>query len=192
MRTLVFAALLVLAQSSEGIIQVTVRDQDNRQLIPAVRVTVTLVRTQQTQPSTFTTASFTDTSGFTEFKNLSDGVYDVRIEREGYTTGLNSDRTSVFIREGSQRLNLELNLRRMVTITGRVLKSDGNPLAKAHVSPLLMTYRDGRRVLNRVGSVTATGRVNAEIYTNDKWEYSFEALPPGEYYPARGQCWIWG
>jgi hypothetical protein len=144
-------------------------------------VTISLVPTQPTQPPSFTRSSFTDTSGFIEFKNLVDGVYNVRVEREGYTPAQNSDRTSVFLRQGSQRFTLEMQMRRKIDISGRVLKTDGSPLAKAHVSPMLLDYSNGRRTFIRVSLTIAGGR-SPDVYTDDKGEFRFEGLPAGAYY----------
>jgi len=174
MLTWVIAALLALPQVNDGAIEVTVRNPDTRQEIPAVRVTVTLDPTQPTHPPSFAVSSFTDGKGLAEFESLVYGVYTVRVEGEGYSPGLG---LSVFVRDSAPRQEIELHLSRALALSGRVLEADGTPRVNAHVVGLLLGYDNGRRALIR-----STIPGGSETDTNERGEFRIAGLQPGEYY----------
>ncbi len=73
---------------------------------------------------------------------------------------------------GDAKTGVQLAMAPPASITGRIFDRDGDPIANAQVQALRSFYRNGRRALTIVQSVT----------TNDLGEYRLFWLAPGAYY----------
>ena len=79
---------------------------------------------------------------------------------------------AVAIADNQQVQDIRLVMPPTGSISGRVLDSDGEPMAHARVNVMEPFYQDGRRRLYTLNVVQ----------TNDLGEFSLFWLPPGEYY----------
>jgi hypothetical protein len=169
-RTLLLALLLAMTspQDRDGVIEVTVRDPVTREAIPAARVTVTL---GPSYPAYIVTPVFTDVRGNAVFRNLPYGVYSIGVAKDGYGVSAGG---SVFVRDNATNQKIDVELRRNVTLTGRVLNANGTPIVGARIALMSVVYRLGLRTL--------TEGASRMIKTDDTGAYRFSGLPPGEYY----------
>jgi protocatechuate 3,4-dioxygenase beta subunit len=120
----------------------------------------------------------TDGSGKFSFEGLPAGKYDLRANKPGLGTatyGANSVRELgdvLTLADGETHSDVKLRFLRSGAISGRVIDPDGDPLIGVNVSILRSGRNLGERVLvNHQGTST-----------NDRGEYKFTGLDPGEYY----------
>lgn len=109
--------------------------------------------------------STTSASGVFTFRDLEPGVYQIIVERTGYVIAPESQRKTVTVKAGETVSDFKLTMLRAGVISGRVLDTDGEPLALAsiQVSP------------QRKGARGKTG------VTNDLGEYRVFDVVPGKY-----------
>jgi hypothetical protein len=183
MRTWLFAALLGLPgqlpltpqQSNDGVIEVTVRDAVTKAPVPGARVRFVTYRTPPPNVVTDVTA---DENGRAVFKDLALGNYSVDAQREGYVQNVLAmlSPASLTLTETRRKIEFEVLLTRGAIVKGRVLGSDGNPVAKADVSLRALTWVLGRRGVSPLAVGQTAG------VTDDRGEYSIGSLPTGEYF----------
>src|SRR5262245_27891079 len=128
---------------------------------------------------------FSDAAGRFSFKDLEPGRYYLSAKRDGYVDpligGYSGSPVSriIVIERGKQPPFEELAMVRAGSISGRILDSAGQPVARASVDANQLWYPNGRPSWN---SGTSTN-------TNDLGEYRLYGLLPGEYFvgvtPAR-------
>jgi hypothetical protein len=90
----------------------------------------------------------------------------------------------VQVSPGDRIKDLELRMARPASISGRVLTAEGQPIVGNAGSVTLMRYSygtDGERALNWVPGITYGGAGSFQRM-NDKGEFRFYDLPPGDYY----------
>jgi hypothetical protein len=144
----------------------------------AVRKAVVTLTWQGTPRSWATTR--TDGSGRFRFEGLPAGKYDLRAVKTGIGTafyGGNSVRELgefVVLGDGENGEGITLKFIHSGSVAGRVLDADGDPL----VGIPLVLMRAGRNLGERV----LVNYRNAT--TNDRGEYRFTNLDPGQYYPV--------
>jgi hypothetical protein len=81
---------------------------------------------------------------------------------------------------GQQLSNVRIALWPAAQVSGRVLDRTGRPV-KAIVTAFKPWYMETWRILARTQDQSKTGVV-ARVETNDRGEYRFQGLPPGQYY----------
>ena len=79
---------------------------------------------------------------------------------------------AVSIADNQQIQDIRLMMPRTGSISGRVLDSDGEPMARARVQAMEAFYQNGQKRLYTLNVVQA----------NDQGEFSLYWLPPGDYY----------
>lgn len=112
----------------------------------------------------------TDSEGKFDFIGLPPGSYRLRAERQGF-----EDRFLPFaIRLGKDEklAGVEMRLRPMATIAGRVTDEDGEPVIRARVTIFKQTWRNGQRNWEQVNPVVAT---------NEHGDYRAANIAPGRY-----------
>ena len=180
MRKLILVALLMLtsAQTQNGTIEVTVRDINTRQPIPAVQATLTF---DPLNAPHYISTAFTDARGQASFKNLPYGLFELQLEHKGYALPTASSIWAVLRAEEPAHKH-DVYLNRVAEISGRVLDEDGNPIVDATVTAWSVSHRLGLRMLSpaSVQSRTLTGPWAAR--TNDRGEYRTPLYGDGEYY----------
>jgi hypothetical protein len=108
----------------------------------------------------------TDRDGRFVLKEIPEGQYRIRAERDGYTV------KSVELLQGKPIERVDFSLARDATIAGQLADPSGRALVGASVRAYRLTYEEGRRELKHVVGVT----------TNDRGEFRIFPLIPGEYY----------
>ncbi len=141
-----------------------------------VRKAIVTVTWQGTPRAWATTQ--TDGSGQFRVEGLPPGKYDLRANKQGLGSaiyGANSVRELgdlITLGDGETRGDLQLKFLRSASISGRVVEPDGDPVPSVSVSLMRSTRNLGERVL-----------VNyQQTNTNDRGEYRFTPVDPGEYY----------
>jgi hypothetical protein len=122
--------------------------------------------------------AITDRSGRFTLRDVPEGQYTVRVERDGYygrgSSVPQSSAAPVTVTAG-RVANVNVPMIRAATISGRLRDVDGLPLANATVQAFTVAYSNGLPAL----------RAAAYNKTNDRGEYSIFWLPPGEYIIAQ-------
>lgn len=166
------AAAQLPGASENALVQGTVLGSDTGQ--PLRRARVQLARLQgRGQPL----VSITGVDGRFTFPAVPPGTYRLLVDRNGYVRQeygqRNSQRgTPLTISPGQTIKDLEFRLIRGGVITGRVYDEEGEPVARAPVRIMRLSYERGRRGLIPTGNDS----------TNDLGEYRIFDLPPGRYY----------
>lgn len=142
---------------------------------PVRKATVTV--TWQGTPRAWATTQ-TDGSGRFSVEGLPAGKYDLRANKQGLGSaiyGANSVRELgdlITLGDGENRSDLLLKFLRPASISGRVVEPDGDPVTGVMVTLMRSSHNLGERVL-----------VNyQQTNTNDRGEYKFTPVDPGEYY----------
>lgn len=112
----------------------------------------------------------TDENGKFKFADLQDGDYTVYVAKTGYLHQT--------LRAAQNRV-IVARLRRVATVSGRVVDSDGNPLDNASVEIMTKTYI--------YGEVSLLGVSPGFARTDSNGLYRVSDLPPGRYY-IRASC----
>jgi hypothetical protein len=118
--------------------------------------------------------AITDRSGRFTFRDVPEGQYTVRVERDGYYgrgSTVPQTGTAPVTVSSRQPANVTVPMVRGATLSGRLRDIDGLPLANATVQAFAVAYSNGLPAL----------RAAASNKTNDRGEYSIFWLPPGEY-----------
>jgi hypothetical protein len=90
-------------------------------------------------------------------------------------------------RPGERTSNIELWMTRPATISGRLLDSTGNPIIGTAGSAMLYRYSydtSGSRQMAYIPGLTYPGAAGSFVRPDDRGEYRFYDVPPGEYYLA--------
>ncbi|MFN7920265.1 MAG: carboxypeptidase regulatory-like domain-containing protein [Bryobacteraceae bacterium] len=149
----------------------TVKDEQTDQ--PIGKASLLLYRVSGSQPY----SSSSDASGKFAFKGVEPGQYRMSVSRTGYARleyGASSgSRPGTTLRlEKSQALKgLDVKLTPHAVITGRVVDSDGEPVAWAQVQALRSSFRSGKKQWLPFGNAS----------TNDLGEYRMFGLSAGRY-----------
>jgi protocatechuate 3,4-dioxygenase beta subunit len=112
--------------------------------------------------------SITDSSGYFIFKNINSGNYFLSATRKGFTR----DSSSLSIDGSSASVNVNLRLMANGVLAGKVLDSDGDPMANAIVMAVSVEFSGRHRDL----------AIARRVYSNDLGEYRLYDLRPGRYY----------
>ena len=164
---------LVAQPAGRGVISGAVMDASSGD--PVRKAVVTL--TWQGTPRSWATTR-TDESGRFQFEGLPPGKYDLRATKAGDGTaiyGAESVRELgdfISLGDGETLAGLKLRVVHSASISGRVFDPEGDPVPGANVTLLRPGRNMGVRIL-----------VNYQtISTNDRGEYRFTGIDPGEYY----------
>ena len=167
MRVLV-ATLLMLTLQSTGRLDIVVRDANTREGVSGVPVTLTL--RVPNEPAGLSSTVFTDPRGLAIFSALGVGSYAIRLG-EGFQAQGGSLPAFVTVDAVTPR-QLEISVKRIATVSGRIVNRDGGPSADANVALLSMAYVDGRQALRILRNATSA---------NDG-SFRFIEIPSGDYY----------
>jgi hypothetical protein len=164
---------MALAQPpGSGVISGSVLEASNND--PVRKAIVTL--TWQGAPRSWAT-SRTDNSGQFKFEGLPPGKYDLRAAKPGVGTaiyGATSVRELselITLEDGETRAGVKLRFLHSAIISGRVLDPHGDPAIHIAVTLLTPGRNLGERVLVYYRGAT----------TNDRGEYRFDDVAPGQY-----------
>lgn len=142
---------------------------------PIARARVLLSRPDKS----YSRVTMTDADGRYEIAELEDfDNYMLSASKTGYAARVWGEQplpaapTPIKLTAGQVLENVDVALAGHLSISGRILDSDGTPFGGAVVSALRSVLMDGRRELIPV----------AEIITNDKGEYRLFGLPAGLYF----------
>ena len=135
---LAFAAL-VLGQTT-GSVEGTVVDRVTGAGIPGASITF-YIRTQ----AVFAEAT-TDASGEFRIFSMKPGSYEVRFEKEGYRFGNKIPAQPYIVGETPSPVRIRLEMTRMVTLSGRVVDPDGNPMSQGEVNSSTATPCQSKRM----------------------------------------------
>jgi hypothetical protein len=173
-----FFAMAFAQPPGSGVISGSVIEGSNREVSnnePVRKAIVTL--TWQGAPRSWAT-SRTDSSGQFKFDGLPPGKYDLRAVKAGAGTaiyGATSVRELgelITLEDGEIRAGVKLRFLRSATISGRVLDPHGDPATNIRVTLLIPGRNLGERVLVRYRDGS----------TNDRGDYRFDDVAPGQYY----------
>jgi hypothetical protein len=139
---------------------------------PVPKAIVILRRSQDAGIGTRTSAS-----GAFTLVDLEPGTYQIKVERAGFVSAPENKGKTVTVKAAENTSDLKLILLRTGAISGRVLDTDGEPLARASIQ--LLPLRKG-------------GPGGSFATTDDRGEYRVFDIAPGKYkvmanYQARGQ-----
>jgi hypothetical protein len=148
---LTFAALI--AGQTTGSVEGTVVDRVTGVEIPGASVTF-YIRTQ----AVFAEAT-SDASGDFRIFGMKPGSYEVRFEKEGYRFGNTIPAQPYNVGQTPTPVSIRLEMTRLVSLSGRVVNPDGNPMSQGEV----------RLVDRNVVPVAADGT------------FTFKDLEPGSY-----------
>jgi hypothetical protein len=170
-----FSSLQTSVQTGDGVVRVTVRRAGSGEGVPDAIVTLNGTNISEGQaPEPLRTV--TDSSGTAVFRNLVIGRYSAHAEAEGYLRMNWEHRTytapAADIDSSHKQQDIEIRLAKTSVIAGRIRDAQGNPVAKAQVSAMIRSYRDGRPILANQANTT----------TNDLGEYRMFSLGPNDYY----------
>jgi protocatechuate 3,4-dioxygenase beta subunit len=148
---------------------------------PVEKVSLFLMRTDSTQISYDWTRSYgasSDSVGRFAIRNIAPGRYRLRASRNGFVTleyGARASRRDGIVLDldrPQQLKNVSLRLVPHGVIAGRVLDTDGEPMARVQIQLLRSQYVNGKKLLTTTNTT----------YTNDLGEYRWPGLTPGKYY----------
>ncbi len=117
---------LVFAQST-GSVEGTVVDRVTGAGIPGASVTF-YIRTQA-----ILAEATTDASGEYRIFGMKPGSYEVRFEKEGYRSGNKIPPQPYIVGETPSPVRIRLEMTRLVTLSGRVVDPNGNPMSQGEV-----------------------------------------------------------
>ncbi|HML16515.1 MAG TPA: carboxypeptidase-like regulatory domain-containing protein, partial [Bryobacteraceae bacterium] len=170
---LVFPGLVFAQPAGGGVISGTVVDSASGDPVRKAIVTVTW----QGTPRSWATAA-TDGSGNFRFEGLPAGKYDLRARKAGIgeaAYGANSARELgelITLGDGETLSGLKLRILHSASISGRVFDPEGDPVVGANVALLRPGRNFGVRILAN----------DRQTSTDDRGEYRFAGIDPGEYY----------
>ena len=119
----------------------------------------------------------TGSDGEFRFENVPPGRYRLISMRPGFTQGEygqrrpNGEGVPVTV-AATQITDLTIAMARGAAISGRIIDRNGQPMPRANVSAIRLSFNDAKPVLTIVQSAI----------TNDRGEYRLFWLPPGSYY----------
>ena len=158
----------MLTLQSTGRLDIVVRDANTREGVSGVPVTLTL--RVPNEPAGLSSTVFTDPRGLATFSALGAGSYAIRLG-EGFQAQGGSLPAFVAVDAATPR-KLEISVKRIATVSGRIVNRDGGPSADANVALLSMAYVDGRQTL----------RVLRNATSDDDGNFRFIEIPSGDYY----------
>jgi len=150
---------LLLAQST-GSVEGSVVDRVTGVGIPGVNITF-YIRTQQGAIFEATT----DGSGDFRIFGMKPGSYEVRFEKDGYRFGNKIPAQPYAVGQSGDPVRIRLEMTRMVTLSGRVLDADGNPMSPGEV-----------KVINR-GAVPVAADGTFVMKDLEPGSYTLAAVP---------------
>jgi len=137
-------------------------------------------------------SAITDAQGHFTLETTQSGRFRVAPTRNGYIYSYPgqthvSGEPGIWIQvsSGNPLHGLELRMALPGSISGRVLKSDGQPLVGNAGSVALQRYTygsDGKRTLGWVPGISYAGAGGSFQRTDDRGQFRLYDLPPGEYY----------
>lgn len=131
-------------------------------------------------PQQFSTSS--DAAGRFAMKDLEPGSYRLQVTRNGYVPAQYGERgpskpgTELTLSRAQQPKDLVVRMTPHGVVSGRVLDTDGDPVAATMVQLLRPSYAGGKKQLTTGGAAQ----------TNDLGEYRVFGLAPGRYYVTAG------
>jgi hypothetical protein len=133
-----------------------------------------------------------DESARFEFTNLPAGSYQVHVESEGYLSrngSLSIVSPQITLTSTAAIADVEITAVKGGIISGKVTDERGQPVAGKEIVPLLVGYRNGKAAVAPM-RVTSAGRALSTnvVTTDDRGEYRFYWLGPGEYYIRAGEA----
>ncbi|HML18134.1 MAG TPA: carboxypeptidase-like regulatory domain-containing protein [Bryobacteraceae bacterium] len=170
---LVLAGRVFAQPAGRGVISGTVVDSASGDPVRKAIVTVTW----QGTPRSWATAA-TDGSGNFRFEGLPAGKYDLRARKAGVGEAAYGAKSARELGElitlgGGETLSgLELRILHSASISGRVFDPEGDPVVGANVALLRPGRSLGARILANY----------IQTSTDDRGEYRFAGIDPGEYY----------
>src|ERR1700674_5159068 len=132
MRRVILPALLLAAASfsqTTGSVEGVVENSVTRVGIAGVTVTV-YMRSGGLYEAT------TDASGDFRIFGMKPGNYEVRFEKEGFVPGRKSPPQPYPVGQGQDPVRMRLGMIQEVSLSGRVVDGDGNPVSQADVKLL--------------------------------------------------------
>jgi len=142
---------------------------------PLKKVLLHLIAEDQKDGGNYT--ADTDSEGHFQFEKVQPGRYRMLLEKTGFhpinLRGRHTDSTVLSIRAGQEINDLLLQMLSAAVVTGRVIDEDGDPLPAFAVT--LWRRRPGK---------SRDPEIAGEERTNDRGEYRFSGLFPGQYYVA--------
>ena len=123
----VFLVASLCAAQSTGSVEGTVVDRVTGAGIPGVSITF-YIRTQ----AVFAEAT-TDASGDFRIFSMKPGSYEVRFEEEGYRLGNKIPPQPYIVGQTQSPIQIRLEMTRLVSLSGRVVDPDGNPMSQGEV-----------------------------------------------------------
>lgn len=112
------------------------------------------------------------------FRHLSTGAYSITAMKSGYISGAAGRHmpegpiSAIEVADGSRVRDVTVALWRHATISGRVIDEAGEPLPGVDVRAARLQFVAGRR---------RASFVSGRAWTDDRGEYRFSALVPGDY-----------
>ena len=158
---LMFAALAGshLCAQTTGSVEGSVVDRVTGAGIPGASITF-YIRTQ----AVFAEAT-TDASGDFRIFSMKPGSYEVRFEKDGYRPGNKIPAQPYIVGETPSPVRIRLEMTRLVSLSGRVVDADGNPMSQGEV-----------KVINR-GAVPVAADGTFTMKDLEPGSYTFAAIP---------------
>jgi hypothetical protein len=122
--------------------------------------------------------------GMFVFENVAPGLYALAAQKSGYRQQANPiGPVMLNVITGQSLEKLEIKLLPQGVIAGRVMDQGGNPMVQTQVVWFQYAYVQGKkRLQRRIDGLFAASE--SQTTTNDKGEYRFASLAPGEYFVA--------
>jgi len=124
----------------------------------------------------------TDEKGLFAFIDVEPGQYELKVEQPGYLTqkygqiAYDSLVGRNLVVQAGGRYNVPFPMVRAAIVSGRIYDTNRQPVAKAELQLLTIRYDStGQRALYRLTTALP-------VNTDDRGEYRFEGVPPGDYY----------
>src|SRR5438105_3303037 len=124
----------------------------------------------------------TDEKGLFAFIDVEPGQYELKVEQPGYLTqkygqiAYDSRIGRNLVVQAGGRYNVPFPMVRTAIVSGRIYDTNRQPVAKAELQLLTIRYDStGQRALYRLTTALP-------VNTDDRGEYRFEGVPPGDYY----------
>lgn len=149
------------AADHEGVLQGRVIEAKSDPPSPIKKALVVVRRAQEPGAG-----AYTDEKGAYRLR-VEPGAYAVTVERDGFVTDPNAEPKIITVQAGQTIDDLDLQMVRTGSISGRVLDSDGEPMPRTTVQ--LVSIRD------------KSGRTSQNASTNDRGEYRIFQISPGKY-----------
>jgi hypothetical protein len=156
---LLVGTLLLLAVQSTGRVEIVVRDATTREGIPGVSITLT--SRSPNEPAGPPNTMFTDPRGLALFAALNAGPYTISLG-EAYRAQGSSMPSYVLVEPGTSR-RVDISVKGIATVTGRIVDQNGGPSAAAVIALLSTVYVDGRQSLRVVGTNTIDSEGNFRL-----------------------------